>query len=390
MRRTASDEKRAFLSKSRLIVTPPDVSSAPSSLELDERILAFIESADPNEIEFDRLALDVFAYQYVENTPYRRYCERFARRPSNVRRWAEIPAIPAAAFADVRLACFPPERATLRFVSSGTTRATRSQHELENSTLYDASLLAHFKRCVLPDANTIDVVALSPAFDDARESSLAYMLSLISRTFGTPNDGFYVKDNKLDFDGAARALREAKAPVIVAGTAFAFVHFFDRCAGEGVRFALPSGSRVIETGGFKGKSREVARDELYAWFTQPLGVPRDMCVSEYGMCELGSQWYDANLADRLAKRAPRRNLKIGPSWTRTLIVDRVTAKPVPDAEPGLLQVFDLSNRGSVAALLTGDLARRVPGGIELLGRAPGELPKGCSAAIDAALSGHAD
>ena len=367
-------------------MTPPDVSSAPSSLELDERILAFIARAEMDEFEFDRLALDVFAYQYAGNPAYRRYCERFGRRPSNVGRWTEVPAIPTAAFADVRLACFPPERAVLRFASSGTTRATRSRHELENSSLYDASLLGHFKRCVVPDMNAIDLVALSPAFDDARDSSLAYMFSLISRTFGMPNDGFFIKDGRLDFESAAGALRETTAPVLVAGTAFAFVHFFDRCSAEDARFALPGGSRIIETGGFKGRSREVARDELYAWFTQILGVPRDMCASEYGMCELASQWYDANLADRLANRPPRRNLKIGPPWTRTLIVDPITAGPVPDGEAGLLQVFDLSNRGSVAAILTGDLARPVAGGFELLGRAPGELPKGCSAAIDAALS----
>jgi len=235
----------------------------------------------------------------------------------------------------------------------------------------------------------MQMVVLSPAFSEAPHSSLAYMLSKISGRLGTPDDGFFVR-NELDFDGVVGALERANAPVLVAGTAFAFVHFFDRCAAEDKRFAPPRGSRVIETGGFKGKSREVSRDELYAWFTQFLGVPRDMCASEYGMCELGSQWYDANLADCLGGCTPRRNLKVGPPWTRMLVVDPVSAAPVPDGEPGLLQVFDLTNRGSVAAILTGDLARRIPYGFELLGRAPGEPPKGCSAAIDAVLSGRDD
>lgn len=367
---------------------PPQLSSVPSSVELDERILAFIARTEANEADFESLALDVFAYQCAENPAYRRYCARFGRSPANVRHWTDIPAVPTAAFASVRLACFPPDRAQLTFVSSGTTRATRSRHELENASLYDASVLSHFRRCMLPDMNGIDIVALAPAFHDAPNSSLAYMFSLISRTFGSPSDGFFVEEDRLDFEGAARALREAKASLLVAGTAFAFVHFFDRCAAAGASFELPSGSRVMETGGFKGKSRDVSRDELYSWFTRYLGVPRDMCVSEYGMCELGSQWYDANLVDRFAGLTPRRDLKIGPHWTRTLIVDTVTAAPVPDGQIGLVQVFDMSNRGSVAAILTGDVARKVTGGFELLGRAPGQPPKGCSSAIDAALSGY--
>jgi len=129
---------------------------------------------------------------------------------------------------------------------------------------------------------------------------------------------------------------------------------------------------------------------LYDWFTSLLGVPRELCISEYGMCELGSQWYDANLEDFVAGRTLRPRVKIGPHWARTLVVDPVTAEPVARGKAGLLQIFDLSNRGSVAAVLTGDLAREVDGGFELLGRAPGEPPKGCSIAIDAALSSHAD
>lgn len=382
----ASDEKHPFLSKSVRTVTQPVVSSAPSSLELDKRILAFIAGAEADESAFTGLALDIFAYQYAANAAYRRYCDRFGRRPSNVAHWTQIPAVPTSVFASVRLACFPPEQTRLTFVSSGTTRATRSQHELEDATLYDASLLAHFKRCVLPDAGAMRLIALSPSFDAAPHSSLAYMFSKISHTFGLPDDGFFVSDDRLDYDGAASALGETAAPVIVAGTAFAFVHFFDRCAAVGDRFELPSGSRVIETGGFKGKSRVVARDELYAWFTRYLAVPREMCVSEYGMCELGSQWYDANLADHFGGVTPRCNLKLGPHWARALIVDPVTATAITDGEPGLLQIFDMSNRGSVAAVLTGDIACQVNGGFELVGRAAGEPPKGCSAAIDAALA----
>jgi len=119
-------------------------------------------------------------------------------------------------------------------------------------------------------------------------------------------------------------------------------------------------------------------------------VPRALCASEYGMCELGSQWYDTNIADHLAGRTIRAGIKAGPHWARTVVVDPVTAQPVQLGTTGLLQVFDLSNRGSVAAVLTGDLVREVDGGFELIGRGSGQPPKGCSIAIDAALVHHGD
>ena len=357
--------------------------------ELDRRILRFIECVDADDAAFERIALEVFTYQYETNGPYRRFCDRLGRTPDVVRGWIDVPAIPTSVFAQLRLACFPPERTRQTFVSSGTTRDTRSRLELEDTALYDASLLAHFRQRVLPDTHAMQLVALAPSFDDAPSSSLSYMLSKIAQVYGTPDDGFYLRGDELDFEAVAAALRGAAQPLLVVGTAFGFVHFFDRCAGAGLRFALPRGSRVVETGGFKGQSREVGRDELYGWFERVLGVPRELCVSEYGMCELGSQWYDANLEDAMQGRTPRLHLKVGPHWARALIVDRVTGAPRFDDEPGLLQVFDLSNRGSVASVLTGDLARRMDGGFELLGRAPGEPPKGCSIAVDAALKGAA-
>lgn len=335
--------------------------------------------------EFDLLALDVFAYQYWTNPAYRRYCDRLGRGPADVAHWTQAPAIPTSAFALLRLACFPPERTRLTFVSSGTTRGTRSRHELEDSALYDASLLVHFRARVAPDCDRIQFVALAPAFASAPHSSLSYMLSQLSDAYGTDCDAFFVADDAFDVESAVTALRGATEPVLAIGTAFGFVHFFDHCRLKGIRFELPAGSRVVETGGFKGKSREVAPAELYGWFSDLLGIPRALCASEYGMCELGSQWYDANLSDYLAGRAPRLNLKVGPHWAKTLVVDPVTAQPVCAGEIGLLQIFDLSNRGSVAAILTGDLAREVDGGFELLGRAPGEPPKGCSLALDSAM-----
>jgi Acyl-protein synthetase, LuxE len=358
--------------------------------ELDRRIEAFVASADETDAAFERLALDLFAYQFANNAPYRALCEHIGRSPANIATWRDVPAVSTSSFADARLACFPPERTMLTFVSSGTTsaRARPSVHELENTLLYDASLLAYFKQCVMPDRDAMRMLLLSPSFTSAPRSSLAYMLTKVHAAFAS-SGGFFITDDVLDMDGIASALRKSAEPVLVFGTAFAFVHFLDHCKKSGWRFSLAAGSRIVETGGFKGKSRSVGRDELYDDLVHVFGVRRDFCIAEYGMCELGSQWYDASLSDSLAGREPREQLKIGPHWTRTLVVDPLTAQEAPSGTAGLLRCFDLSNRGSVAAVLTGDLAVAREGGFEYIARSSAAPPKGCSIAIDTALGARA-
>ena len=164
--------------------------------------------------------------------------------------------------------------------------------------------------------------------------------------------------------------------MILFGTAFAWVHFFDAMPQQ---FALPPGSRVIETGGFKGRSREVSKEELYALFTTRLGLPSTHCLSEYGMSELASQFYDSTLRDGslCLHRAAR---KIGPPWLKTRILDPITGEDSAPGEPGILVPYDLANLNSVLALQTEDWGQAAPDGegFVLLGRAPGAVLRGCS------------
>ncbi len=370
------------------IVLEHDVNQV--SAQLDEQLLDFINRSDAGDDEFDRLALELFAYQFGNNVPYRNLCELLGRTPATVASWRDVPAVSVASFAEARIACFPRERTRISFVSSGTSSGGRahSTHELENTLLYDASLTRQFKRCVLPDREKIRMLLLSPSFEESPHSSLAYMLSKLYELF---NDGgsFFIRDGKLDTSTLIAALRESKSPTLVFGTAFAFVHFLDYCTANGLGFSLAAGSRVVETGGFKGKSRSVDRDELYAAMSQTFGVPQSYCLSEYGMCELGSQWYDGSLLEIVTGRKLQANVKIGPHWTRTLVVDPVTAQIMPDGATGLLQCFDLSNRGSVAAVLTGDLASLRDGGFVYQRRSPAAPPKGCSITIDSLLRSNA-
>ena len=360
------------------------------SRALDEQILSHIASENPSDLEFERLALACFAYQYERCEPYRRFCDRAGRRPQNVTTWLDVPAVQTASFATARLACFPRERTTVEFHSSGTTSSgdRSSTLELDSPALYEASLLAHFRRRVLPDAAKMRILALMPSRADAPNSSLSYMAHHLIEAIGTGGSGFFIENGELAFEKLRDALARPE-PAIVFGTAFAFVHLFDRCRTDGLTFRLPAGSRVVETGGFKGRSREVPREELYASFTELLGVPRDMCASEYGMCELGSQWYDATIEDTITSRASLgipHSIKVGPHWARAILVDPVTARPVERGTEGLIRVFDLSNRGSVCALITGDLGIERDGGFVLLGRSAGAPPKGCSIDADELLT----
>jgi hypothetical protein len=173
-------------------------------------------------------------------------------------------------------------------------------------------------------------------------------------------------------------------PVLLAGTAFAWVHWLDAIERRGLTVRLPTGSRIMETGGFKGRSREVPRPELYALLTGRLGIPADHIVNEYGMTELLSQFYEPVLREGCPGVGARRH--VGPSWVRTRILHPETLRELPDGEPGLLAHLDLANLYSVSALLTEDLGVRDRDGFRVLGRAPGAEPRGCSLVMEELLS----
>jgi len=142
----------------------------------------------------------------------------------------------------------------------------------------------------------------------------------------------------------------------------------------------------MQTGGFKGRSREIAPAEMRALLVDHFAVPPHRIVSEYGMTELSSQMYGRGILDGAASDPERLWV---PGWVRATPVDPETLRPVPEGEIGLLRIDDLANLDSVCSIQTSDLARRDGEAIILLGRAPGALPRGCSLAIEEALEGVA-
>src|SRR5436309_10509699 len=166
-------------------------------------------------------------------------------------------------------------------------------------------------------------------------------------------------------------------PMALFGAAFHFVHLFDDPATALPGIRLAAGSRVLETGGYKGRSRSLTQEDLHALISGRLGVRRDHIVCEYGMSELSSQAYDTTIGQsRPTPHAPRRFRF--PPWARVQIVSPETGREVADGETGLIRVYDLANVASVLAVQTEDLAIRRGDGFEFIGRAPAAEARGCS------------
>ena len=343
------------------------------------------------EHRFQELALRVFRHQYATNGVYRALCRRRGLDPDGVGSWEEVPPVPTRAFKELALVSGDPREAERVFRTSGTTggRGHRGEHHVLDLTLYHEALLPNFRAHLLPDGERIPFVSLVPPGHEAPDSSLSHMVEVAARHLAAPGGGWFVDARGRvlheDLSRTLDALQEDERPVLVLATAFALVHWFDALEREGRRHRLPAGSRVMETGGFKGRSREVGREELYAAIQERLAVPPERVVNEYGMTELLSQFYEPVLR---APGAPRRH--VPPPWVRTRVLDPATLRPVPEGRTGILAHFDLANLHSVAHVLTEDRGVMEGDGFRVLGRASGAEPRGCSLAMDELMAARRD
>lgn len=319
-----------------------------TALDLQEEILAFIQGGSGH---FDALALRVFAFQFEHNAAYRAFCQRTGCTPKRVAHWTQIPAVPTDAFKRLTLTCFPPEEAVAEFHTSGTTQAQTGRHLFRTLALYDAGCVPQFRAHLFPDGRQMPIWSLVP---DSPRSSLAHMCRAVGAQF-------------------VERLQPSDQPVCILGTAFHFLKLFD----EGLQLRLPPQSRAMETGGFKGRTREVTKTELYEMFEEHLGIPPTHVVNEYGMTELSTQFYDETM--RVGHRS---DIKHAPPWARVRVMDPQTDAEAPSGQPGLLRIYDLANLWSVMCIQTEDLGVWQNDGFVLLGRAPTAAPRGCSLSVE--------
>lgn len=386
------------MQKNRMTTTHSKASFADFTAQLREFIghqssLA-ARDAEKSDAEFNRLALELFELQLAHNKPYRQFCH--SRKVNRVKHWSEIPAVPTAGFKELELTSIEPNQRTACFHSSGTTgqRPSRHFHNADSLSIYEASVLPWFQAHFLPaalDANKsagtfsndgMTWLFLTPTAVHARHSSLVHMFEKIRHKFGPHHSIFTGQaepDGSWDVDlnatvSALRSAIAAKRPVVLCGTAFTFVHLLDHLEEANLFLRLPPGSRALETGGYKGRSRVVPKAELHALITDLLGIPACNIVCEYGMSELSSQAYDGVVGSA----QPERRVFHFPPWTRVQIVSAENVREAGEGETGLIRIFDLANVYSVMAIQTEDLGTRRGNGFELLGRAAVAEQRGCS------------
>ncbi|MEM9554977.1 MAG: acyl-protein synthetase [Acidobacteriota bacterium] len=337
---------------------------------------------------FERLVLGVFRLQRTDIEPYARLCDARGVEVDTVASdgWRAVPPVPVAAFRSLRLAAAPAREI---FRSSGTTQgaAHRSVHHHPFPDLYRHVIDATFADACLPGgwsdgepAPRRPLLALVPPRAQAPDSSLSFMVEHILERHGDPACTAFGASG-VDVEAAERftAARAADGrPATVLATAFALAQWLD--ARPASAPPLPEGSTVFETGGFKGRRRELSRDELRRLIATCLGVPAAHVVREYGMTELTGHVYTRALHGGDPDRF------VPPPWMRVRAVDPESLDEVAPGTPGLAAILDLANVGSALHVLAEDLVVVEPSGsFRLLGRAPGAQLRGCSLTVEELL-----
>ena len=354
-----------------------------ASNALHARVRAFAKRVRPLSAEFDQLALDIAHFQARYNPGFARLVERHG---SSLRAVSEIPPVPVEAFRLTRVAVHPPELDTARFETSGTTNEARGVHVLRTTETYRKVALRFGRPSLIGDAPRATVVALAPVPADPCTSSLGFMMLAMMEDFDgraltmgadSPFDARAPERWLFDAGGAsvrglayaAEVARARGEPLLLLATSFALVALLDTLSGA--RVALPSQSVVMQTGGFKGRSREVAPEALRTALCEAFAVDEAHIANEYGMTELTSQLYARGAAPLSA-----------PPWLRVDAVSPEDLTPLPEGEIGLARFVDLGSVDSAVSVVTQDRVRVRDAGVELHGRAPGASPRGCSLAIE--------
>lgn len=343
---------------------------------------ALIDGLAAEENTFNSLAISVFKNQHDQNLVYRQYCDSLGKNPSNLSHWHDIPAVPTDVFKleDYPIVTFPIENTHKTFLTSGTTTEVKGQHHFPSLEFYENSIKSGWDELDLPHPSQAIFLTGSP--EQAPQSSLSHMMGVLSDSFAENATWAIGVTGKIDFDKINLAIKIAikkNEPVALLGTALAFLYLFDQLDSS---ISLPPGSWAMETGGYKGTSRHLEKEDLYQLFEQKINLAPDSIVNEYSMTELSSQFYTRGLG----------RPHTGPSWTRVRVIDPLTETDALPGEPGHLVIYDLANFHSVMAIRTQDIAVRSEADLAegnnsftLLGRDPSALPRGCSRAADHSL-----
>ena len=319
--------------------------------ELEQQIF---QTADTR---FEELAMEVFRQQYLHNDLYRHYCDSLKRQPGNITRPEQIPFLPIGFFKthEIKTTAFTAESV---FLSSGTTGSIPSAHHVRKNGLYRESFLRCFE-LFYGKPEQICMPALLPSYLERGNSSLVFMADTLIGRSSYPQSGFYL-DEKKKLSEMLAGNESAGVPTLLLGVTYALLDFFEE-------YPMPLKHTVVmETGGMKGRRREMLREEVHGILKNKTGL--SAIHSEYGMTELLSQAY-----------SQKEGLFHTPPWMRVLV--RPEDDPLQTALQGngAINITDLANLYSCAFIATEDAGRvHEDGSFEITGRLDHTDLRGCS------------
>ncbi len=312
--------------------------------------------------EFEQQAMVLFRYQSLHNPVYIEYIERLGRDFTSILRIEDIPFLPIGFFKSHQVMSrnFRPERV---FSSSGTTGMVPSRHFVRKLAVYERSFESAF-RFFYGSPSDYRFYGLLPSYLEREGSSLVYMVDRMIRLGGHAESGFHLNDHK----ALAERLQEANEkgfPAILIGVSFALLDFSEKFS-----FPLAENIVIMETGGMKGRRKEITREELHQ--TLCSRFRKQTIHSEYGMTELLSQAY-----------ARGNGRFFCPPWMKVMIRDiQDPFSYMPAGKTGAINIIDLANMHSCAFIETQDIGRlHEDGSFEVLGRTDSSDIRGCSLLI---------
>ena len=311
-----------------------------------------------NQKQFEKIALKVFRFQYENNSVYRDFCDFLKVEKSSVKSLQQIPFLPIQFFKSHEVVSSTnPVQET--FTSSGTTGMITSQHLVTDISLYEQSYRNAFSE-FYGNIEDYAVLALLPSYLERKGSSLIYMVNDLIQLSNNPNSGFYLHN----YDELTSKLIELDSEgqnVLLIGVTYALLDLIEQ-----QNFQLQN-TIVMETGGMKGKRKEIIREELHEILCKGFGVSN--IHSEYGMTELLSQAY--SLGNGIFEC---------PNWMQILIRDTEDALSyVSTGKTGGINVIDLANINSCSFIATQDLGKKYPNNsFEVLGRFDNSDIRGCN------------
>ena len=308
--------------------------------------------------EFESIALKTFKFQYENNAVYQSFCNHLKRNPESVKGIAEIPFLPIQFFKSKQVLATK-NSPKIIFESSGTTGASTSKHYVTDLDIYRKSYLKGFQHFYGPVGNYC-VLALLPSYLERQGSSLIYMVDDLIRKSNHADSGFYL--NNLDeLKTKIEKLERSGTKILLIGVSFALLDLI-----ETFQFSL-NHTLIMETGGMKGRRKEIIRKELHSILKEGFGVTA--IHSEYGMTELLSQAYSKG--DGVFQCPP---------WMKILTRDTENPLQLQEVEKtGGINVIDLANSNSCSFIATQDLGKTFKdGGFEILGRFDHSDVRGCN------------